>query len=235
MINFDYGCDIRIISLGWDCLPRTFLHRMNLYNFKDKREVRMPFDGCVTPYASVCEYIKNDFDSVFEELRYDPDIGDIFTKNCQYNHERTSDCGEFKNQMKLRIKQFNQEIKENKNKANEYIIFFLQHYTYPTELIDILKRKYPSLKFKIFCNNNNRKSKKSILTDDCYYVNVKKPYRKYENLPNQIKSIEGENYEQKLLKEFLNCISEISNNKYDADKIFSNRNFDYISNEDRLI
>ena len=137
--------------------------------------------------------------------------------------------------MKLRINQFSAELKENESKGNQHIIFFLQCSKYPSELIEILERKYSNLKFKIFCQNYFRKTTKSVLTDDCYYVNVKKPSRRYDNLPHQIKSESGELYEQKLLKEFLNCISKILNKKYDVDEIFSNRNFDYISGPERLI
>ena len=63
----DLGIPIQIISLGKMCYARSLPERFHIFNYK-KYNTRMPFDGCVTPYESMCYLIKTNFQNISKNL-----------------------------------------------------------------------------------------------------------------------------------------------------------------------
>ena len=196
----DYGVDVSIISLGERCWSRIFPEIFHLYNFK-ARDVRMPFDGCITKYGAVCEMIETDFAEVYDDLR--EGYLDIRTKYAIYNHEKTLDLENFKVQMNKRINQFKDELKRC-SENNSLVIFFLQHKHYPCKMVSTIREKYPNLNFKIYCVNkwvdpNNRKSKD---TEFCRYL--------------ETKNGKGAEHDIEVLEKYFEIVSAFSKKKYDA-------------------
>lgn len=203
----DYGVDVSIISLGERCWSRIFPEIFHLYNFK-ARDVRMPFDGCITKYGAVCEMIETDFAEVYDDLR--EGYLDIRTKYALYNHEKTLDLENFKIQMNKRINQFKNELKRC-SESNSLVIFFLQHKHYPRKMISTIQEKYPNLNFKIYCVNkwvdpNNRKSKD---TEFCRYL--------------ETKNGKGAEHDIEVLEKYFEIVSAVSKKKYDAELTWSRR------------
>lgn len=206
----DHGINLSIISLGEKCWSRIFPEVFHLYNFKAKK-VRMPFDGSITKYGSMCELINTNFKEVFRGIKTFKDNNGtdiIETDFSHYNHEKNNDFDEFKIQMKKRISQFEYELQSNK----QIIFFVLQHRNFPRKLISILKEKYPKLKFKIICINKFADKTKQLRNEDseyCRYIET-----------NQAS---GPDYDKQVLDVFLTTIGQFSNLNYDADLIFSKR------------
>ena len=203
----DYGVDVSIISLGERCWSRIFPEIFHLYNFK-ARDVRMPFDGCITKYGEVCEMIETDFAEVYDDLR--EGYLDIRTKYAIYNHEKTLDLEDFKVQMNKRINQFKDELKKC-SENNSLVIFFLQHKHYPCKMVSTIREKYPNLNFKIYCVNkwvdpNNRKSKD---TEFCRYL--------------ETKNGKGAEHDIEVLEKYFEIVSAFSKKKYDAQLTWSRR------------
>tara|TARA_B100001093_G_C26674805_1_gene947784 strand:+ start:61 stop:729 length:669 start_codon:yes stop_codon:yes gene_type:complete len=203
----DYGVDVSIISLGERCWSRIFPEIFHLYNFK-ARDVRMPFDGCITKYGAVCEMIETDFAEVYDDLR--EGYLDIRTKYALYNHEKTLDLENFKIQMNKRINQFKNELKRC-SESNSLVIFFLQHKHYPRKMISTIQEKYPNLNFKIYCVNkwvdpNNRKSKD---TEFCRYL--------------ETKNGKGAEHDIEVLEKYFEIVCAVSKKKYDAELTWSRR------------
>jgi len=203
----DYGVDVSIISLGERCWSRIFPEIFHLYNFK-ARDVRMPFDGCITKYGAVCEMIETDFAEVYDDLR--EGYLDIRTKYAIYNHEKTLDLENFKVQMNKRINQFKDELKRC-SENNSLVIFFLQHKHYPCKMVSTIREKYPNLNFKIYCVNkwvdpNNRKSKD---TEFCRYL--------------ETKNGKGAEHDIEVLEKYFEIVGAFSKKKYDAELTWSRR------------
>lgn len=210
----DLKFNFKMISLGEQCYSRVFLERFHLYDFRKTRKVRMPFDGCVTQYKEVCSLLNNNFANVFKGLKSVKN--EIITDSAIYNHEKTNNLDLFKQQMMCRTSQFNEELS-----GDGTIIFFITYWRYPRNLINIIRKKYPNVKFKIFCLNyfQNKKIKNS---DFCKFISLKTPWKDYRlYLDHETEC--GQKYEKKVLKEFLCFLSEISGVEYDIEKIFSNR------------
>ncbi|MGL4758153.1 MAG: DUF1796 family putative cysteine peptidase [Patescibacteria group bacterium] len=153
----------KIVSLGYDCLPRTVATFWGLKPRKKSGELTCPFDLSLHPYTSVIEAIKTDFSNYLNpnflashlvEKSYDENDKFICIKNTYYNcifsHERRE---EFRNNnfaklialYKTRINNFYQYI-------NSSPILFIIHSKQNLEvepLIQILSNKFPQLKFKI--------------------------------------------------------------------------------------
>ena len=210
------GFDCKIISLGQQCYSRTHPERFHLYDFKKTREVRMPFDGCITPYSELCAILNTNFQNVFDGLKYDKKV--IKTKYATYNHEESLNLDDFREQMAKRISQFNEELR-----STDMIVFFLTHDNFPDELISIIKENYPTLKFKIFCLNYDYDSNKPTKNDDfCKFISIEKPTKTYIEWRGRETS-HGKVFEKKVLSEFLMFLSDLSGKTYDLESIFSLR------------
>tara|TARA_B100000963_G_scaffold359531_1_gene387119 strand:- start:3570 stop:4280 length:711 start_codon:yes stop_codon:yes gene_type:complete len=220
IINLQYP--ISIISLGTNCYSRTFPERFHIYNYKNDK-VRMPFDGCVTPYYSMCKLINTEFTGFDENLVVTGT--DIINKSLgiKYNHERTTDILSVKIQLNKRKSQFIDKI-NNCIQKQSTIIFFLWYNNYPKELVKIIINKYPKLKFKIFILDDNIYSRVRPIQKTYYatYINIPKPSKNYIEWADRETS-EGKQFEKKVLFNFLNFITEISGVQYDTEKIFNNR------------
>ena len=202
-----------MISLGERCWSRIFPEVFHLYDFK-ARDVRMPFDGCITKYGAVCELIETNFENVYVNMRTFKDNNgtDIIETNySHYNHERSNNFDEFKEQMKKRITQFENTISECIEKQS-LIVFILQHRSFPKKLIKILQQKFPKLLFKIICVNkfaNKTKPLRDENTQQCRYI--------------ETTHTKGTEYDTQVLDIFLNTITEYSKIDYDRNLIFSKR------------
>jgi len=214
---------VKIISLGSACYSRIFPERFHLYNYTTNK-VRMPFDGCTTPYNSVCELINNNFLNFNNDLKISTKW--IINKklNIEYPHERCLNISSLIKQLNLRKDQFIQTLKDNSIKNNEIIIFFLTHNNIPEKLVNIFMIKYPKLRYKIFVLDWSiyPNVKNSINTKLYKYVNIPKPNINYKQNYDHETTI-GKIFEKKVLKEFTNFLKEITNIEYDIDNIFKNR------------
>jgi len=181
MLKYKY-----IISLGEDCFMRSLIDR---YNIRDKFKVRMPFDGSVHPYEEMCRLVDTDF------LNYNNNI--VFQNNIFYgsngaifNHEKTTDIDNFKNQLCKRVDQFKDILNEGAN------ILFLIHNKnksiddFDFELIkNALKNKYPNLNYHIFVFNNYHTDFYINKTENTTYLNI------FWN-PNNITNFDNLNYSE---------------------------------------
>ena len=220
IINLKYP--LSIISLGRLCYSRTFPERFHIYNFK-KNKVRMPFDGCITPYHDMCKLINTDFFQFSENLFAKDSY--IYNKNFDiiYNHEKTTDILSITKQFNKRKYQFINYIK-NSIENQHTIIFFLCYNDYPEELIYIIKNKYPELKFKVFILDWEIYSKVKPISKTFFstYINIPKPSKDYSEWRDR-ETVKGKEFEKKVLYNFLIFLSEITGVKYDLEKIYNNR------------
>ena len=220
ILNLEYP--IKIISLGRKCYSRTFPERFHIYNYKNDK-VRMPFDGCVTPYCAMCKLINTEFTEFDENLVVEGT--NILNKSLdiKYNHERTTDILSVKTQLNKRKSQFLDTI--NNSIQNQFtIIFFLCHNDYPEELVNIIINKYPKLKFKIFILDYEIYSTVRPIQKTYYatYINIPKPSKDYIEHSDRETS-KGQQFEKKILFNFLIFLTEITGIQYDIEKIFNNR------------
>ena len=225
ILNLEYP--IKIISLGSECYSRTFPERFHIYNYKNCK-VRMAFDGCVTPYNSMCELINTEFVD-FDKNLIVKDKNIVNTKlKITYNHERTTDISSIKIQLNKRKSQFLNTI-NSCIKDQSTIVFFLCHNDYPDKLVNIIINKYPNLKFKIFIRDftiySTIKSKKK--TPYAMYINIPRPSTDYIEYIHR-ETEKGKIFEKEVLFYFLSILTEITGIKYDIEKIFNNRSLSVI-------
>ena len=155
--NYNY----KIISLGWTCLPRTVTTRWGLKPRKSQGEKSCPFDLAVHSYDTVCQLLDNNFEdylnSRFLEIEKLKD-GNLIVINkkykCRFNHEKgqhwiDNDFSKLKDTYQKRINNFYDYIKS-------YPILFILEKSdnvLPEELVEIIVRKFPKLKFKLLVIN----------------------------------------------------------------------------------
>lgn len=225
----------KIISLGSSCWSRTLPERFHVFDFKKDRDVRMPFDGCTTPYHALCKILESDFKCMYDGLKVAKNPLHLNTDvPCYYNHEKNTNLDDFKIQMNKRIYQFQTEIK-NATLTNNRILFFLtqfiHHVTtepiYPTKLISILNKKYPNLNYKVLCIDCQiyDTNLESVDTEFYKYVNVPRPNHNYDLFKDKERR-HGKKFEKNALNVLLSFISEFTNQEYDAEKVFLNRAWD---------
>tara|TARA_S200000501_G_scaffold364284_1_gene396222 strand:+ start:762 stop:1436 length:675 start_codon:yes stop_codon:yes gene_type:complete len=209
--------EISVISLGDRCFARSFFESSQIFNFK-KREKRMPFDGCLTKYESTLSLIDKDFNNVFQGLRLNPKKDrrgrfSFLTDFQSHLHEQDASLKSFRNEMSMRINQFREELKSC-SIHNKKIVFILMYDLLPSELIDLLKNKYPRLDFTIFNLATNFSDKKTESHQNKYYSfnHIPKPFKSYTfNNSKHKKSSAGQNYEKEIIHIFKNFITEIKN------------------------
>jgi len=158
-----------LISLGEDCFMRSLIDR---YTIREKFKVRMPFDGSIHPYQEMCRLIETDF------VDYDKDIvlnNKIFygKNGIEFNHEKTTDIDNFKNQLYKRVEQFRMILNEenvkilflihNKNKTIEFDYRLIEH---------ALKKTYPNLNYHICVFNNYYPIYINNTLNNITYVNI---------------------------------------------------------------
>ena len=222
-----YFTDFSIISLGERCWSRVLWTSFSLVN-TDNRRVRMPFDGCVTTYESLTSLLENDFANVLDGLKKDGDY--FFTDFQGFPHERPGcDFKNFKEQIDLRIKQFYDEINFH-IRENKTLVFFLVYKNYPNELINIIKNKFPKLKFKIFCistqDYQTEKKQESIDNSFCRFLEMKMPYVCGGNMVELRKTTDGQMFEKNVLAELLMFLTNLGGVEYNLNEIFSARTVD---------
>jgi len=161
------------ISLGWNSFSAKY--RANAFNRKKNNGyLTCPFDLCITPYLGLCKCILDDFDrNKFFNLRieYNP----INKQNCilneynmWFNHETEQKLNDnnvhwhpgkymendftlFKERYEIRIQNFINYL----NGTLPVLFIFNNPHDEPKYLVNILKFKYPELKFKILLFNNS--------------------------------------------------------------------------------
>jgi len=216
----ELGQPLHIISLGSRCYTRTFPERFHLYNFKQNQS-RMPFDGCLTTYKALCNLINTDFvgfDSSANLRIRGTNIVDIKNR-ITYNHEYSTDLNSISEQLKLRKSLF-----LNRLTGSDYIVFFILYNDYPSDLIDIINKKFPLLKYKVFNLDFNiyKDIKPMVETEFCTYVNIPKPSENYVEHSHR-ETPEGIIFEKNVLIAFMEFLTKITGITYDIEGIFLNR------------
>lgn len=222
-----YFTDFSIVSLGERCWSRVLWASFSLVNTENRR-VRMPFDGCVTTYESLICLLDNDFANVLNGLK--KESGMFFTEFQRFPHERPGcDFKNFKEQTHLRIKQFYDEINFH-IREKKTLVFFLVYQNYPNELINIIKNKFPKLKFKIFCISTQKyqteKKQESIDNYFCRFLEMKMPSVCGGNMVELRKTIDGQMFEKTVLAELLMFLTNLGGVEYNLNEIFSARTDD---------
>jgi hypothetical protein len=170
-----------IISLGEDCFFRSLIDR---YKIRDKFPVRMPFDGSTHPYTRVCQLIKDKFVDYMDNVIYEHNMFLDYSHGTSWNHEKTNDMNNFKEQIRKRVTQFEEILN-----SGEKIMFLIHYKRYDTDfdctiLKNALKESYPNLTYSVFVFNNYcTEYCKKILSEDTTYVNIfwNPPHKKYQN------------------------------------------------------
>ncbi|MGN1124601.1 MAG: DUF1796 family putative cysteine peptidase [Candidatus Gastranaerophilaceae bacterium] len=110
----------QIISLGKDCIPRTFLTNAGIFPSKAQGRKSMVFDLGYHNPSSIIEYLNNDFKTYFDnfDFKYDENL----SNKCWINENKNffphdNDCktlNEFKQKYNTRINEFNNAINSDK-------------------------------------------------------------------------------------------------------------------------
>lgn len=224
--TIDLGAPIHIIPLGNSCYSRVHPERFHLFDFKKNNKVRMPFDGCKTPYHTMCHLIETDFANYDRNPLKIDSRGAVVDEllGIHYEHERTKDISSIKEQLNKRKSQFMNTI-NNSIKNKSIIVFFLVHEGYPQRLVDILVKKYPSLNFNIFNLDTTIYTKIKPIQEKQHvtYVNIPKPNNEYKMDEKSAESGKGQIFERKILNAFLSFLTKISGVTYNAGEIFNHR------------
>jgi tetratricopeptide (TPR) repeat protein len=170
LANFKY----KIISLGFDCLPRTIATRWGIKPSRSQGELSCPFDLAFHSYSNICKLLDNDFDDYLnpqylELVRHKNNSNQTIVINtkylCKFVHEngfiwQENDFQKFRKRYEQRINNFYGYLKENP------ILFILNlninsYDIYPQKLVDIIDRKFPDLNFKLLVIDTSPKGQKS--------------------------------------------------------------------------
>ncbi|WP_084570364.1 hypothetical protein [Methylosinus sp. PW1] len=82
-------CNTDIISLGYDCLPRTVSARWGLKRTRAFGEKSHPFDLAVTPIGCIADILSVKFEDFFDDLDFDVASNHVVSRNhgILFNHE----------------------------------------------------------------------------------------------------------------------------------------------------
>ena len=184
-----------IISLGVDCLPRAMSTKFNFKPTKNQGELTCPFDLSWHDYETTCRLIDNNFTDYLNPLRlYVNTNGHIAHRDYSivFNHESDdaekllefikNDYDAFRTRYTNRINNFHELLQSSDN-----VVFLLHYKEYPIELVSIIKKKYPDLKFTILTINCpyfhesylKQPTNVEIDTDGFLFYTIKKPMEDY--------------------------------------------------------
>lgn len=150
-----------VLSLGVDCLPRAMSTKFHFKKTKEQGGLTCPFDLAWHDYETVCRLLKNDFHDYLNPLRlYVNQNGHISHRDYSivFNHESDdadklmkfikNDYEAFKERYEQRIQNWKHILHQSSR-----VVFLLHYKQYPTELVSIIKEKYPHLEFTILTIN----------------------------------------------------------------------------------
>jgi hypothetical protein len=214
-----------IISLGEDCFPRLFIDK---YHLRKKFPTRMPFDGSIHSFNTVCDLIDNDFENYsndIEYLKYNSSHGFCFKHkkyNILWNHERTDDILSLKYQLGKRSSQFKDILNSG---STVLFIIHVRNSNFSLQKINlIIKKKYPKLNYKILALSIFNKGKfKEKVEDELVYLNMQfitvKENINEAFIQERFKTAYGKSFTNDMLKEVCEVLEEDSN-KYKLDEEF---------------
>lgn len=140
--------DYEIISLGWNCQPRTYLTKNELMPDKKHGRLSMVFDLTIHHTKGLIEILKSNFSDYFENIKYgfyEP-FGLNYWQNKKYdivyNHDsafKENDFEKLKSRYQPRIENFKNAVNSDK------FLFFVHNLDETAELEDI-KELYEALK-----------------------------------------------------------------------------------------
>lgn len=149
--------DFQIISLGKDCIPRTFLTNAGIMQTKSDGRLSMPFDLACHTAQSIAQNINNNFENYLENIEYKYD--ENLSNKCWINpngdfYPHDNDCKTYENlkeRYSARIKNFNEAVN------NDELTFFVYMCDATTEelnnIYDALKQKRGEKPFKLIVWN----------------------------------------------------------------------------------
>lgn len=212
-----------IISLGEDCFPRLFIDK---YHLRKNFPTRMPFDGSIHPFDTMCDLIENDFENYsnnIEYLNHNPSHGFCFKHkkyNLLWNHEKTNDISCLKHQLEKRANQFINTL-SRRNKV--LFLFHARNSNFSLDKLNlIIEKKYPNLNYKILALSIFDKGKfKKIVEDKLIHLNIEyKTITKNINesfIQERFKTDYGKSFTNDILKEICEILEE-DYNKYSLDE-----------------
>jgi tetratricopeptide (TPR) repeat protein len=156
----------KLISLGFDCLPRTVATRWGIKPSRLQGEKSCPFDLAFHSFSNICNLLKNNFQDYLDSQYLKTIPCDLYPEKlivfntkyfCRFNHEYSDNWHE-NNFSKFR-ERYQQRIDNFYNYLHSNPILFILNLPcdrtafIPTELIDIISQKFPDLYFKILVLN----------------------------------------------------------------------------------
>lgn len=169
----------KIISLGYDCLPRTLFTYAHIKDRKQHGEKTMPFDLMITPNEHILNIIETNFES-FINLQHIYEK--TYTDKNKYIHHKIYDDLIFNHESEPTCKQFSIEphdfFVKNKfenlvKRYNDRIHWFMQTMEKNEKILFVMHLNNPNFNFLSFKEQLNRKYKKNqikfITFSDCVY------------------------------------------------------------------
>lgn len=205
----------KIVSLGCDCLPRTYTVNTNIKAKKSQGECSMPFDLCVTPTLALCEILENKFRDYLKSLRYSKKLNCWVNSkyHIRYNHD--TDCKNSIRGKKAIIKRLKSRIANFKTILNYGgIVYFIINNPSNTTLtnniysqIQILRKNKP---FKFIVLDIDAKLCSSDLIPNIIVFNDKHPFLSADAWWKEENKKLNSEYQEKVSSFLLNLIEKDS-------------------------
>jgi hypothetical protein len=185
-----------VISIGVDCLPRAFATKFKYKKTKEEGELSCPFDLAWHDYETVCRLIDNDFFDYLNTTRLYINVNGFITHRdygIVFNHE-SDDANKLlkfaRNDYELFCERYTRRIQNFHNllnNATSHVVFILNYKEYPSELVNIIKKKYPPLEFTILTLNlpfhhekyTDQPTNIQTPTENMLFYTVRKPKPEY--------------------------------------------------------
>ena len=202
-----YSGNYKIVSLGADCMPRTYPTVYMLKPCRAAGEKSMPFDLARTPPQGLVRFLENDFaDYINDKWQYDHENGRWLNDpatGVRYSHDR--DCGpdqlaELHKRVQRRINNFHEMLKF------PGLVFFLLHKRLEGDIKDIdracaaLRKMRKDLPTKIVVIANDQSEEPSELENAEYFL-LKHPLNAHDWFEPEVRfTVEGIHYEMQVVK-----------------------------------
>ncbi|MBE6402685.1 MAG: hypothetical protein E7039_03050 [Lentisphaerae bacterium] len=202
-----YSGNYKIVSLGADCMPRTYPTVYMLKPCRAAGEKSMPFDLARTPPQGLVRFLENDFaDYINDKWQYDHENGRWLNDPATgvwYSHDR--DCGpdqlaELHKRVQRRINNFHEMLKF------PGLVFFLLHKRLEGDIKDIdracaaLRKMRKDLPTKIVVIANDQSEEPSELENAEYFL-LKHPLNAHDWFEPEVRfTVEGIHYEMQVVK-----------------------------------
>jgi hypothetical protein len=217
LLNRQKKNEVTLVSLGYDCLPRTMLAKYGLIASRADGRLTMPFDLAVHPIIAVKNLISTDFGNyaLSENISFAKQGHAIIPQlGVHLNHDIPT--AEMEDPVKEIVKRIDRRVRAFRGLKKSRKLIFVHHVQNATpndciELLGLLKRYFPKKEVRlIVVDTRHNASPARPSSQDIDWILSPRPYPEYRWHDEACcASVEGRLFERRIIGEITNIIDRL--------------------------